>query len=839
MPGFLSLWSIRNILYSLIFCVMFPSLGIFIYYARYDYIQYFEKCREHCYRVASAIAEQQRDLVEESRHKLGTLALIHFTEIVNHGGAEQIFRSFMANDQKYKMVALSDNKGHIVSSYPQFSHDIDISDRKHFREAIATKQFAVGEYVIARGVEGPCLPFAYPILNANNEVEGVLTAIISLDIYDRSISLSTLPEQSRLVILDHNGIRLYRYPQKPEFPIGTLATPTLITAINSAPDESSFKEAFDSLGTHISYAIERLRLSPDAAPYMAVVVGTPTPKTVELFRERLWKPVILFSIITALSIISAHLLGLIFIRKGFNRLISATKQLASGDLSARAENGVSCLEVIELSHAFNQMADSLSQESADRKLTEKNLRESEERKRLILDTANEGVMTIDAEKHVTYVNKTMANMFGYSEEEMLTLQFSDFIFPEDFPLHEQETERRRRGLSCRIERRFKRKNGSAVWTIFAANSLFDNTGVYAGAFGMFTDITERKLAEEALQDSQERFRALIAQASDSIFVTDFKGRPHIVNKRACESLGYAEEELLRMTVADWDPDFKKRNDEQTFWESLPVTFEARHKRKDGSIFHVEVSLSKIEFNDRNMILANVRDITERKQNEELRNQIERVIQHDLRSPACNAIAIAEMFNDAKNLSDEQRHLLDLFNQAGKNMLDTLNSSLDLFKIESGEYKLSAKKFDTIVLIKSVLKGLAIPMSKKRINSEIRLNGAALSQHSHCFCMGDPKILRTAFQNLVLNALEASPPSQVISVNLVEGGQLTIEIINKGAVPVEIRDKFFEKYVTKGKTKGTGLGTYSAMKTIKAHGGDITMHTSDEDNETTVTVMLPC
>ncbi len=112
--------------------------------------------------------------------------------------------------------------------------------------------------------------------------------------------------------------------------------------------------------------------------------------------------------------------------------------------------------------------------------------------------------------------------------------------------------------------------------------------------------------------------------------------------------------------------------------------------------------------------------------------------------------------------------------------------------------------------------------------------------SSCRCLGDPKLMRTVMQNLLKNALESSPPEQAMHLHLAEGGGcLTVEIKNKGAVPAEIRDNFFDKYTTKGKSGGTGLGTYSAMMMVKAQGGNITMRTSDEDNETVVTVTLPC
>ncbi|MEW5773027.1 MAG: EAL domain-containing protein [Thermodesulfobacteriota bacterium] len=117
---------------------------------------------------------------------------------------------------------------------------------------------------------------------------------------------------------------------------------------------------------------------------------------------------------------------------------------------------------------------------------------------------------------------------------------------------------------------------------------------------------------EALSQSEERFRALVEQAQDAIFVRGLDGRFVLVNRRACESLGYSREDLLGLTVADVDPDFQPDPDQETFWRNLPLTFESRHRRRDGSLFPVEVRVSAILYGGEKVILAAVRDITARK-----------------------------------------------------------------------------------------------------------------------------------------------------------------------------------------------------------------------------------
>ena len=126
-----------------------------------------------------------------------------------------------------------------------------------------------------------------------------------------------------------------------------------------------------------------------------------------------------------------------------------------------------------------------------------------------------------------------------------------------------------------------------------------------------------------------------------------------------------------------------------------------------------------------------------------------------------------------------------------------------------------------------------------INLEILVSGKPLESDSHCLCLGDPHLLRTALQNLLVNALEASPPEAKVVIEITSNKNCIIKITNNGVVPVEIRDTFFDKYSTSGKFNGTGIGTYSARMMVKAMGGDITMSTSDDDNQTVVTVRMPC
>jgi len=135
------------------------------------------------------------------------------------------------------------------------------------------------------------------------------------------------------------------------------------------------------------------------------------------------------------------------------------------------------------------------------------LRESEERNRRIVETANEGIWTLDADCRTTFANPRLAAMLGCTVEELLGHETEDFLFPEDVPAHRERIARRRNGESSTYDLRLRRKDDSECWTLTSASPVLDAQGRYAGSFAMLSDITDRKRAQEALRQQSETVRA--------------------------------------------------------------------------------------------------------------------------------------------------------------------------------------------------------------------------------------------------------------------------------------------------------------------------------------------
>jgi PAS domain S-box-containing protein len=259
------------------------------------------------------------------------------------------------------------------------------------------------------------------------------------------------------------------------------------------------------------------------------------------------------------------------------------------------------------------------QDITERKVTEEKLAASEELFRTLAVHAPAGIFMCDAEGLCTYVNPSWQEMAGMTQDQALGDGWAAGLHPED---RDDVFKTWRHDMQARgnwdLEYRFRTPEGKVTWVQGITKELHDRLGKLSGHIGIYSDITERKAAEEALKEKEQRYRGLLEQTGDAMFMHDRSGRIIDVNDFACASLDYTREELLQMTVADIDPDAGERNDAETVWGNElyhPVVFEARHQKKNGDIFHVEVRHSMVRHNGATLSFGFARDITERKQAE--------------------------------------------------------------------------------------------------------------------------------------------------------------------------------------------------------------------------------
>ncbi len=258
------------------------------------------------------------------------------------------------------------------------------------------------------------------------------------------------------------------------------------------------------------------------------------------------------------------------------------------------------------------------QDITERKKVEETLRRSEANYRTIFDSASDAIFvhaTDDAK--ILSVNEKACQMYGYTRDEFERLTVGDIST--GMPPHVQERAVRwvkkavEEGPQL-IEWMCKDKTGRQFWVEvnLKAAVIEDRKCVLA----IVRDITERREVDEVIQENESLFRNLFENAGEALFLINPDGGGFVgVNQRACDALGYTREELLKMHVSDVDTAHSREKHAElvaTLRKDKPVTLEANHKRKDGTIFPVEIRAGLIEIKGERRMLAMARDISDRK-----------------------------------------------------------------------------------------------------------------------------------------------------------------------------------------------------------------------------------
>ena len=324
------------------------------------------------------------------------------------------------------------------------------------------------------------------------------------------------------------------------------------------------------------------------------------------------------------------------------------------------------------------------------KETEDRLRESEELFRTTFEQAAVGVAQVSLEGRWLRVNQKLCEIVGYSSEELLRMTFQEITHRDDL---ETDLEQLRRLLAGEIatysvEKRYIKKDGSIVWVNLTGSVVRDPDGVPEYSIAVIEDVTERKKAEEALNQSEERYRAVVKQSTDGIYLVDGDTRRILETNPALQNmLGYTAQELSGMELHEivaHERESVYANVERTLKEGKRFIRERSYRRKDGSVVEVEVVASAIHYGGKKRVIcAAIRDITERKRAEEAlrearegeRRRIARDLHDDvLQDLSYTSAALAVIMLDAEGtgLEEELQKAIDAVRRAAQGLRAAVN-----------------------------------------------------------------------------------------------------------------------------------------------------------------------
>jgi len=500
------------------------------------------------------------------------------------------------------------------------------------------------------------------------------------------------------------------------------------------------------------------------------------------------------------------------------------------------------------------------------------LSEIEDRLQMALSAANQGLWDWDRATGDLYLSPSYYAMLGFKPGDFPATfdGWSSLLHPEDAPLIGRHLTENARGGPDRFEHELRLRHRDAGWRwihIFGLVAARDEGGAPVRLVGINVDITERRAADLALQESEARFRAIFDSVQEGIFIHDIDTSAILAtNRRACEMYGYGENEILAASIEDLSsgvPPYTQADG--AYWmmraaAGEPQSFEWHSRRTDGSLFWAEVNMRRAELAGQERVVVVVRDITRRKgQEEELRQNLERQVQlnkkleeahnqllqsEKLASIGQLAAGVAHELNNPigfvhSNLGSLDSYLKDLFaiidaceivepRSTGEcpqlAAVHRLMTEKDYTYIKTDIAALMAESKDGLARVRKIVQDLkdfsrvgeaewqwadlhkGLDSTLNIVWNELKYKCTvkkAYGELPEVHCL--PSQLNQVFMNLLVNAGQAIVERGEITIRTGrDGDRVWVEVADSGAgIPQENLNRIFEPFFT---TKPVGKGT---------------------------------
>jgi len=613
--------SVKAQLTLLVLISLIPVLAILTYTAIERKNQAIENIKEEALQIVSDIAFQQRQVAESTRQLLMTLTKVPDVRNQNRYASNKTFGELLKENPLYADIFAANAEGLIISSGRSFV-PYNIKERKYFKDIQRTHSYAVGEYTMGGITKRSVLPFAYPILGEDRRINGVVVAGVDLQRYGDLLSGGRLPTGSELVLTDQRGIRLYAQPEL-EKHIGKEDAPDIFKLMSGANDKGTFT-ATGIDGLERLYAYKSLRLTDGETPYLFIRVSIPKKTALSAQKKLFVRNFAALGFACIVALIAAWLIGSLVISRQVKRLAETTQSLGLGDLKARTGLKYEDGEIGQLAKAFDEMALRLEKKELDRKIAEEALNESQERYRTAIEYSNDGVALVEGDKLI-FVNKRMVEMFGYATpDELIGKTVALTVHPDDAEMVLNINRKRQKGehVPSRYEFKGIKKDGSVAYIEVSATRV--NYKGISVALAYLRDITERKLSEKLLKETEDKYRSMFENAVEGMFQTTADGRFIAANPALSKMYGFESPQELLDTITDVENQMYVNPEDRKTMQNLYVTqgfvsnFVTQLYRKDGEKIWISMSARAIKDAQGEIVRyeGTVEDITQSKELED-------------------------------------------------------------------------------------------------------------------------------------------------------------------------------------------------------------------------------
>lgn len=867
-------WSIRTRLMLLVSMSVLPALCIIFHSGFAEQKKDIENAKITVLRSVENLASLQDNITTSTKQMLMTIAQYREVQDRDTNACNSLFQNLLHQ---------SPNHGSIIAAMPdgmafaagKSSTPFSLADRKYFQDALETREFTAGEYLIARSIDVPALPFAFPVISNQDQLRGVVVAVLNLDQYENLLQKMDFPEGSIVGIEDRNGVRLCRYPRldgEMREITGQPLSPNIWQLISGPLKKGTYIEKGVD-GIRRIYGFIQLRLIEDDKPYLYIRVGLPEEYVLFSATQKLHNNLLILSIAVCFALAAAWFFGNLTLVNPLKQLVDVSGKMGVGNFDLRS--GLSSRkggEIGQLAQSIDRMASDLWRWETERRQSHEAIQHLSHKNELILNAAGEGIVGLDSQGIVIFMNPAAAAMTGFGSSELLgqnlhlTIHHS-FADGAAYPMSLcPMCETLCKGTASRVrDEVLWRKNGSSFPAAYSSTPIFEN-GKLSGAVITFRDITERRQAETALRDSEEQFRLLVENISDIITVINDNGVICYESPSLERSFGYQPEELMGKNVIDFvhpddQPDVAAALASCFHNLGVSASMQVRFRHKDSSWRIIEsIGKSILDRTGQLVAIINSHDITEKKQAEEDKNKMESQlaqaqkmesvgllaggVAHDFNNMLSVIIGHAEMGLDQLAPTDRLYRNLQEVHNAAIRSADLTRQLLAFARKET----ISPKVLDLNDTVSNILQ-----MLKRLIGENIDI--VWIPGPDLWPVKMDPAQIDQILANLTVNARDAIAGTGTIIIetaNVVvdEGycknhagfisGEFALLAVSDTGVGMDniTLSRIFEPFfTTKELGKGTGLGLASVYGAVKQNKGFINVY-SEPGQGTALKIYLP-
>jgi len=503
------------------------------------------------------------------------------------------------------------------------------------------------------------------------------------------------------------------------------------------------------------------------------------------------------------------------------------------------------------------------QDITDKKEAEQKLKESEEKYKNLVENGQEGVWAVDENDDTIFVNPKICEMLGYTKDEMIGTNLYLFLENSMIELINNYRKRREKGLKDTYELELLKKDGTKIQTNINAAPILNENGEFKGSFAYVNDITNRKMTEKKLKESEEKYRFISENAKDLIAVVNSKLRFEYINEEVHKRImGYDKDELINQTALEFihpDDQEKVLQAFKKVVETGEIFVEARIKHKDGHYLWFGNNGSFYRDSDgKTKFLIIARDITERKKAEflikeevnklkeldQIRKDLISRVSHELKTPLVSVCGGSELLlkNFKGNMEDEELELLEIIKKGGKRLKHLIENLLDITRIEYNKFKLEKEEDDLSEIIKEISNEMKHLIKERKLI----LN---LEQPDSLYLYVDRIRIEQVILNLLLNAIKNTPPMGNITLKLQkkeDWAEFSVSDTGVGLTKEEMNIIFtrFGKIERYGQgleyidIQGSGLGLFISKEIVDLHSGYIRAESEGRNKGSTFIVQLP-